>query len=228
MKLKSLHVGAGLLAVILSSASARAADVVPMDVGYDWSGIYIGAHAGYGWGSVDYQEDYVNNDYDIDETDGFFNGGLFGGFNYQIDSFVLGAEADFGWGGVDIGEDSNATYNDYSAFESDWNGHLRGRVGFAVDRALFYAAGGLAWADLQVDDTDPDWSDDSNTLMGWTIGGGVEYAVTDNLLLRAEYLYDDYGDEEFEFDFGGSSEYSADTSLTASTVRLGIAYKFGL
>ncbi len=63
----------------------------------------------------------------------------------------------------------------------------------------------------------------NNTLIGWTIGAGVEYAFTNNLIGRAEYRYTDFGSEDL-----ASVRGFPDGTLDLSTndIRLGIAYKF--
>lgn len=212
-----------ILAMLTSAPSVYAADVEPVPMGYDWSGAYIGLHAGYLWGDVGYKEpEYADSS--ISRHDDAFIGGLYLGFNHQMDSLVLGVEGDVGFGGIDIDNDEDDSTNDYSAFESDWNGHVRGRLGFAFDRTLLFAAGGLAITDLKINDTDPGWGDDTKTHVGWTIGGGVEFAVSDSVVVRGEYLYDDYGSEDYKID--GDYTYRARADLTASTVRIGVAYKF--
>jgi outer membrane immunogenic protein len=66
--------------------------------------------------------------------------------------------------------------------------------------------------------------DDTKTQFGWTLGGGVEWATTDSLVVRTEYLYDDYGSKDYEID--GPEPYDARAGLTASTIRIGVAYTF--
>lgn len=222
---------AGLMGLLLYSATANAADAVTVEQGYDWSGLYVGAHAGVLWGDVDYSENFIDGfepydpaDFSVSPSGDGFVGGLYGGFNFQVDQIVLGLEGDFGWGGIDI-DAGSSTVNDYSAFSSSWNAHVRARAGFAIDRALIFVAGGLAMADLELDDIDPAFSKDSSVHTGWTIGAGIDYAATENLLIRAEYLYDDYGDADFAIS-GPIYNYTGETSFTASTLRLGIAYKF--
>ncbi len=197
-----------------------------MPASYDWSGAYIGLHAGYLWGKVDYDEpDFP--DFSLNRKDDAFIGGVYLGFNHQMDSLVIGAEGDFGLGGVDIDNEEDDPDNTYSAFDSDWNAHIRGRLGLAMDRLLLFVAGGLAIADLEIDDTDDGFGDVRNTHLGWTIGGGAEFAISENLLVRAEYLYDDYGREGGEIQGpNAASDYDVDADLSASTVRVGISYIF--
>lgn len=223
---KCASIGAGFAAIMFSTASVFAADVEPVAQSYDWSGAYIGLHAGYLWAKVDYDEpDFPDSS--LNRKDEAFIGGLYLGYNHQMDSLVAGIEGDFGLGGIDIDNNEDAFFNSYTAFESDWNAHIRARLGFAMDRVLVYLAGGLAIADLEIDDTDDGYGKVTNTHLGWTIGGGIEYAVSENLLVRAEYLYDDYGREGGEISGPNpAADYDVDADMSASTVRLGIAYIF--
>ena len=82
---------------------------------------------------------------------------------------------------------------------------IRGRAGIAWDRALIYATGGVAFASFNTSynfignlngsplinggGTFNASNDFSNTRTGWTVGGGVDYAVTDNWSVFAEYRY---------------------------------------
>jgi outer membrane immunogenic protein len=123
--------------------------VSPTPIAYNWSGFYIGAHGGYGFGDGIFD-------------DGAVIGGQIG-VNWQFNSFVLGAEGDGSW--ADIGA-------------SDALGTARLRGGLAFDRFMVYATGGAAF---------DDWED-----AGWVVGGGGEYAFTDNITGGVEYLYYDF------------------------------------
>jgi outer membrane immunogenic protein len=222
-------------------SAASAADISEPVYSYDWSGAYVGVHGGYVWGEADVTYD---NEPGGGDLDGSFWGGALAGYNLQHEKFVFGVEADFGLGDVS-GEGTpqpvkEETY-DYT-YDLDWNAHLRARAGFAVDRALLFVAGGLAVAEhtLGVEETgvahcsDSDkclnapllvtesLGSDSQTHVGFTIGGGIEYALTDSVLLRAEYFYDNYGEANYEDEEG--NEYDVD--LTAQTVRAAVSFKF--
>ena len=193
---------APLSSALLLVASAQAADLVLGPVEplvtevYDWTGAYIGAHGGYLAGTVDAEYEGVPGGGDIDGV----LAGLYAGYNWQQDGMVFGAEGDFGLG--DVGGDgfvsppppSPAT--DYT-YRLNWNAHLRGRIGLPADNALFYLAGGLAVAShtLGIDYGPPLMTvgEDTQMHVGWTLGVGAELAPTDNMVLRVEYLYDDYG-----------------------------------
>ncbi|MCZ2328098.1 outer membrane protein [Bartonella sp. F02] len=108
-----------------------------------------------------------------------------------------------------------------------WSGATRVRFGFTADRIMPYIAGGVAYTQLQ--DTisvDPlgtkesvDISDETKTLVGYTLGGGLDFAVNDNVILRAEYRYSDFGKKKFMND-------KVQLSYTTNDFRVGVAYKF--
>jgi outer membrane immunogenic protein len=168
---------------------------------FTWTGFYVGVNAGYGWSNDDFD---AFDAADVDD-DGGFVGGAQVGYNYQIGSFVVGLEGDIQY--ADFGAEGAFDFDgdgDDDRFESsDWFGTVRARAGVAFDRALIYATGGFAFAD------------DAN---GWTVGGGVEYAFTNNLSAKIEGLYvnfeeDDIAGFEMENDFG--------------VVRAGLNFRFG-
>jgi len=191
-----------LSSALLLVTSAQAADLVigpiepPSPEVYDWTGAYIGAHAGYLAGIVDVDYEGIPGGGDIDGL----LAGLYAGYNWQSAGIVFGMEGDVGLG--DVGGDgftsppppSPAT--DYT-YRLNWNAHLRGRIGLPAGNALFYLAGGLAVAShtLGIDYGPPLMTvgEDTQVHVGWTLGVGAELAPTDNMVLRIEYLYDDYG-----------------------------------
>ncbi|HRY07903.1 MAG TPA: porin family protein [Hyphomicrobiaceae bacterium] len=194
---------------------------------FSWRGFYAGLNGGYAWGSGD--STFVNNgtvagDLSSVDPDGWFGGGQLG-YNAQFGNFVLGVEGDFQGTGVDgskldnIGPVAFRTSNDMN-----WFSTLRARAGFAADRVLIYATGGVAWAD--VDFSLYDFStatrfSGGDTLTGYTIGGGVEWALANNWTFKGEYLYIDLDDAKFH---GGGTSANFDNAF--HTVRFGLNYKF--
>ncbi|WP_370677733.1 outer membrane protein [Pleomorphomonas sp. PLEO] len=163
---------------------------------FDWSGLYVGAQAG-----------YVINQIGLTDSEDLKSGsfGMFGGYNFVYSGVVVGVE-----------NDVNYNWSDGETVGLDWDGSVRGRVGYAWDRVLFYGTAGLAAASGSVD---LGRTKKEDILVGWTAGVGAEYAITDNILARAEYRYSDFG----SVDFGGSiGEFKADQNK----VSLGVAYKF--
>jgi outer membrane immunogenic protein len=149
----------------------------------------------------------------VSSNSGFIGGGGFG-YNYQINSFVLGLEVDFD-GATGRGSESVVLDNPGAGFtiptltqsrrQLDWLGTLRGRIGWTpIDRLLIYGTGGLAFghstASFSVINplANPPLfaTASSNANVGWTVGGGVEYALPDkwsNWSVKVEYLYYDLG-----------------------------------
>jgi len=219
--------------LLATSFGAMAADAVviesPAEVivapVFNWTGAYIGGQVGYLWGDGDYADSVLN--YTTPEPDGWL-GGVYVGYNYQFtNNVVLGVDADFAWTGAD---DTSAVFNGGlpvpASLDSDldWTGAARLRLGYAVDRFLPYIAGGVAFGKVSGSYYDGGGvlvGSDDDTSVGWTLGAGLEYAFTDNLIGRAEYRYTDFGD--FDFAIGGGT---ATTDLTSNDVRFGLAWKF--
>ena len=214
-----------LALTLIAGAADRsyAADWDKPVAGYDWSGLYIGAHVGAM--SADMGADTIG----LGPIPGGLNpdpsgilGGILGGYNYQMDSFVFGIEGDV----------SFANVNDTDAFpgvpirgEIDNTYSIRGRLGYAVDRTLLFVTAGAAWADAEATFTTAAISD-SNTHFGFQIGGGIEHAFTDSIIFRAEYLYANYGEEGYDI-VGGGGAVEDDYDLETHTARVAVIWKFG-
>jgi outer membrane immunogenic protein len=186
-------------AFALMLASPAYASDYYSDVAYDWTGVYGGVHAGFIQANVNVDgrakvidvsqpsADVLSLCYELD-VNGFVGGAL-GGVNFQAGSFVFGLDMDFGGVAADGEELVEGTDRDIRFQHSiDWNAHVRGRLGFAMDRVFVDGAGGLAIADFDVKSnrslqSDEDL-DDGGHATGWSAGGGLEYAVTDNLQIR--------------------------------------------
>jgi outer membrane immunogenic protein len=192
--------------------SAQAAD--PIDPGYDWTGLYIGAQAGWAW--LDPNSAAANL---IQPNSNGLVGGGYAGYNLQFNNIVFGVEGDFN--GTDL-SDTEACFNPAFACNasSDWNASIRGRLGFAADRVLIFATGGYAIADYDGFTDNGTRFPDSKTLDGFAIGAGVEYAWTDNVLVRAEYRHEDFGSATMNYDV----PYSVDPDI--DMVLLGVSWKF--
>ena len=121
-------------------------------------------------------------------VNGFLAGGTVGA-NYQWGQFVLGVEGDWDWANFD-GTTTTSCPN--CEVKSDWLATARVRVGYAFDRFLVYGTGGVAFGNVQGGSIGGPF--DSGTQVGWTGGGGVEFAFTPNCTAKVEYLYVDFGD----------------------------------
>ncbi|MGA0533299.1 outer membrane protein [Hansschlegelia sp. KR7-227] len=168
----------------LLATSAQAADL-PMEEpilavsSFTWTGAYIGAQAGYAWGDTKLRAFGASTKV---KPEGFIVGG-YAGYNYQFDGspVVIGIETDFNYTDVDK---KKSVFGIRGKDSFNWTGATRARIGYAFDRVLVYAAGGVAYADreLKVNGIDKD----SKTSVGWTAGGGVDFAATENVIVRAE------------------------------------------
>ncbi|WP_188611219.1 outer membrane protein [Chelatococcus reniformis] len=242
-------------ASLLTAGSAFAADlpsrkyapvapavIVPV---FTWTGFYVGVNAGYAWNTNNDNNaygygypGYAGYGYYGDSgSDGGFAGGGQIGYNYQIGQFVIGAEADIQY--ADLGGKNNYGYGNQGM---DWFGTVRARAGFAFDRALIYATGGFAYGGGGNNNSAYFGNNygyggayyggnGDNTATGWTVGGGLEYAFTDNITAKVEGLY-------VSLDRGNSDVYLPGAALATSyysngsknnefgVVRVGLNYKF--
>ncbi len=163
---------------------------------FSWTGFYVGVEGG-----VDFLDSSAKSnlpprinppDFGSNQTAGLLGGVV--GYNYQINQFVLGLEGDVG--GVLGGNNTVATTGGNVATattSSSYFADIRARLGYAVaERALLYVAGGVAFGDQKTVYTAPAASFTSNRT-GWAIGGGLDYAFTNNWIGRIEYRYTDLG-----------------------------------
>ncbi|GAA4660064.1 outer membrane protein [Bartonella pachyuromydis] len=119
----------------------------------------------------------------------------------------------------------------YHTLKQKWAGATRVKLGFSVDRFMPYVSGGIAYTQLRSifsKDSDiekkaidlSDWlEDEKKTMVGYTLGGGVDFAVTDNIIMRAEYRYSDFGKKKFVRD-------RVEMRYKTNDFRVGVAYKF--
>ena len=244
MKIK--FITAASIIALSSVSSASAADMImrhhevahvvvkPVKT-FSFTGLYIGGQAGYRWG----KEQIVNHNpsYRQDVKGGA--GGVFAGFNTNLDNGALfGIETDMMWnklkGKHSFRTDKNTTTNgdhaqDYVGLVEKWSGATRLRAGYAQDHVLPYISGGVAYTKLEVDNRDSGVNPviDGSTfkdkaLIGWTVGAGVDYAATDNILVRLEYRYSDFGKKKYQDKDGNDFNLKYNTH----DVRVGVAYKF--
>ncbi|MDH6235235.1 outer membrane immunogenic protein [Mesorhizobium soli] len=219
--------------IAASITGAKAADVVvqePVAI-YNWSGVYVGAQIGYAWANARFENSYGDSS-DLNPR-GFF-GGIYGGYNYQFSNdVVIGVDADINAADIRRGSDyyfEGKLNNDRidASSKVKWTGAVRARLGYAMDRFLPYIAGGYSAAQFEMSLYDAAFNrefSEKTTRNGWNLGVGLDYAATDNLILRAEYRYSDYGRRNSD-DFWGDQNESQRIKFRTNDIRLGIAYKF--
>jgi outer membrane immunogenic protein len=229
----------GMAVLALSGAPALAADMALKapapavnNPSYDWSGFYIGGHVGSLWGRTS----VVENGALIESgapTNGVV-GGVLAGYNWQRGPLVLGIEGDFGWAnahGTGTGPPpppapppplGPPVPNHYNL---NWDSHIVGKAGFAVGNWMIFGTGGLATAGFSFQPSflppAAPTLEQSRTYAGFSLGAGVEYAFTQNLLGRVQYIYDDFGSKNYTSD---DSVYHV--SVTSQTLRGALSWKF--
>ncbi|TJW62740.1 MAG: porin family protein, partial [Mesorhizobium sp.] len=185
---------AGLLALL--SGSAQAADLgadLPMTApGFDWTGYYAGLQGGYGWGSSDMSSTGGAPFSASPDLNGGFIGGHVAGL-WQFDQAVLGAQADLNYSSVNGAADLGL--GDSAGAEIKWFGSVDAKAGYAMDRVLVYGIGGIAFAGIEAS---RNGVADTRTDVGWTLGAGVDFALTDKFVVGAQYRYYDFRSEHFD------------------------------
>jgi outer membrane immunogenic protein len=223
--------------IALTSGGAFAADlapapvqpVAPVYVPYSWTGFYVGAQAGYQFGKVSgpYQDAArtASGPYSFDPDGGLV--GAYVGYNYQYNSFVLGIEGDGNavFGGETTEHDVYVGVPYVVRAEQTWTANARIRLGYAIDRFLPYVAGGIAFGNVKTNYTYPDFPflSESTSRVGWTVGAGLEYAFTDNIIGRIEYRYTDLGRKSFTSQAVNTYD---DVKFSSNSILAGVSYKF--
>ena len=220
---------------------------------FRWTGFYMGADIGGAWargadvssrcsptGLCNQQSAFGN----VDASS--FIGGVHAGYNWNVaPKWVLGVEGDFSWTSLD----GSAAAPDVTAAgfvvapgghtwsrDVQWLASVRGRLGFNVSpMTLLYFTGGVAWqdADYTASQTRTPFSTAatsfSETTTGYVLGGGLEWAMAKNWVIRGEYLYYSFDGES------ASARHSPGPPLKANfdwsdsdvhSVRAGLSYKF--
>jgi outer membrane immunogenic protein len=253
-------------AFALTIAPALAADLAPKPVYkappapvapvYTWTGLYVGANAGYSWGPWD-----ASSNQQLFATEVFTDrakvngalGGLQAGYNQQYGQWLLGLEAD-----IQItGERDKHTWTDPGSncllddvlipptcgggpasvsheWKFPWFGTLRARGGLlATPNWLLYATGGLAYGE-----SDYDFSfsqpgagraqtiSSHVTKAGWTAGGGVETLFASNWSAKLEYLYLDLGTHAVDTRDVDGAPLHIEHRVRDHILRLGLNYHF--
>lgn len=210
---------------------------------FNWTGVYAGIHGGYGGDRFEYPFGVGPINFGIASfelsgephltSSGFFAGGQVGA-NWQFaNNFVVGVEADGAWFDIkgELGIESDPCCGGYPGAnlelgsQVNWYATIRGRLGFLpTERLMIYGTGGGAvgetesYAKASIPGLGSGEISTDDTNWGWSAGGGFEYAVTDNLTFKTEYLYVDLG--ETTLAGGGIAGIDVDTHF--HTIKAGI------
>lgn len=242
-----------LVGAITLAGSAFAADFSvnpppPPIPTFTWTGVYLGGQVGYAWGN-----DKPN--WTVETPFAFFSdtfndgpqgviGGAHVGYNLQINQWVLGVEGSIEGSSlsktvlVPLTDGFGNTGTITATSRSDVQGSIRGRIGIGWEPLLVYGTGGVAFAGIKNDFVDTTGfftgfpgsnASFSKTRAGWTVGGGLEYAVTNNWSVRAEYRFSDFGhlsNVPFNAALLPGFTFDSQHHLTESQVQVGFSYKF--
>jgi outer membrane immunogenic protein len=242
------------VAAIAIATSALAAEPPPYlpPMTFTWAGLYLGGQIGYARG-----DDAANAALNLPLWPRFFTrgysinpqgviGGAHIGYNLQINQWVVGLEGTVDGTSLSGSISASARTPTRGPFgtlaasaREDVQGSIRARAGIAWDRLLVYATGGGAFtgisnsysAALPAAVPTPIFLSlgKSKARAGWTVGGGLEYAVTNNWSVRAEYRYSDFG--RYTDSFAGVVlpevfQLTSSHHLTENQVQVGFSYKF--
>ena len=232
----------GAIAADLPSRVPAAAPILAPPL-FSWSGFYVGGNIGLGSKrTAQYYPDQIllflggsegdSGTFVKPNSDSAFVGGLQAGYNYQVGSWVFGVQANVeatGMSGVSTWPDydSEKITSKVKAF-----GSFTGRVGFAVQPSLLvYAKGGAAWMGAgytDIDTSTPYSAKASAIHWGWTVGAGLEYALTSNWSTFIEYSHADYGSKNVTLtNSAQQNSWFYRYSNRIDTVMVGVNYKFG-
>ena len=171
------------------------------------------------------------------------------GYDKRMGNFVLGAVVE---GGRSVARDSVTGFSTTPASytvsrEADYQANARLRAGYTPGGgALFYVTGGGAYARLDnkftTTNTANSFADNGKTnAWGYTVGGGAELMVTNNIGIGLEYLYTDVKDKDyvvnvgpgtapatnpFLLNGGGTDIRRSDPHFRTHSVRGTLSYRF--
>jgi outer membrane immunogenic protein len=190
---------------------------------YDWTGFYAGLHGGFGFGTTDMSvTDGGGFSTDFDLTG--WLGGAQAGYNYQSGSWLIGVEGDIALTGIDGSYSDTAAFDERATTEVNWLATARARAGWVNGRFMPFITGGIAFAgvDHRIGPTGLTGPvSTSDTLFGWTAGGGIEAMIDPSWSAKLDYLYVDLDDVDFTT-AGGTGTFEDSLHL----IRLGVNYQF--
>jgi outer membrane immunogenic protein len=249
MKLLRMAGFVAMAAGVLAASGSHAADSAA--AGTSWAGPYAGVYAGYGWGTADstapfdpgpgFFYNFGGDRYSF-SADGFF-GGATAGYNWQRGALVTGAEVEIGYLGLQGSrEDPNGVVAGFpdttTSLKSDLFGALTARMGLATGKALVYVKGGAAFLKARATTIDPCVAppagcgtetlsmSGSKSMVGWTLGAGVEWELAPRWSLKAELSYFDFGDLGASGASSTGAPYFQTVDVRARTARIGVNYRF--
>ena len=259
LTLLDLAAGIAVSAVAVPALAADMPTKAPAPIAapaYNWTGFYVGAHAGYRWADADftaaaYSFNPGTGTVNIPaRSEGYnLNGGIVGlqvGYNYQFaPNWLIGIEGDWSWGresanqsatitGIDASSDA-FTLRRNSEVELTWQATIRGRVGFVNGPWMIYGTGGVAFARVEWTDsttlntTPPPTVTAANWSNDKTLTGWVAGAGFEYMFNPNWIARVEYLYEsfgDFTVPHGFGPQYGTLDLSHIQKVRVGINYKF--
>lgn len=229
---------------------------------FSWEGLYAGVQLGHESNEIKATKANGNtskDDYqkDIDKSwakPSGVNGGIYAGYNVDLgNNLVAGVDGNVDLSKVKSSQKLTATNpasEHYNEIKEKYNGAIRARLGYNLGRVLPYVAGGFSFADAAVSENLAKSDGEFNigkkdhytpqkikykVESGWNLGGGVDYAMSDNLILRADYRYRVINDPTVSTQVHGNDADKTDSvdtktyknvDVKSNSFRVGVAYKF--
>ena len=247
--------------VLAADLATRGAPPPPPPPVFSWAGLYIGLNAGGAFDNKITEEPTgLFSGFAgapllaTSSNQSAFTGGGQIGYNWQFDNLVVGIEGDFNYVGfrdinvtvtglpTPFGSPSAPNVFNYFHPADRFFGTLRARLGYTADRVLFYATGGVAFTGRSSHSGTATFTNaqgvqfanfqgPSDSGIGFAVGGGVEYAWTNNWVVRAEYLFVDIDHHNVTLTDpvtpgGAGFSFSSTVGEQFSVVRGAISYKF--
>ena len=236
--------------IIILLGTASIATAAGHEASYNWTGAYAGLNLGAIWTGSHLTANHENllntTTYSQNINSTNVNPGFQFGYLQQLDhNWVVGGEADF------IYPATSSTYTnqhtssgifDRFNVRNNLQGSIRLRAGYAIDRFLPFITAGVSFAsmglyyDNEIQNSANAYST-STTQTGWVLGGGLEYGVLDNLSVRTEYLYTDYGNAlnmnmpnignvDFNDPLRSDPNSAAHVNMSTNVLRAAVNYRF--
>ena len=249
--MKKFLLGSVALAAMVAGP-AMAADMPlkapPPVVYYNWSGCYVGGHVGGKVGRAEVSYGAVSPLIAAIVAPGlaatgpiWLSGALGGaqvGCQYEFaGGWLIGVEGDGSWTQAD-GQGVETAFPNFRIKTTEhWMATARARLGYAWDKWMFFVTGGGAWAELQTSNWNTAFvvagngagfpaAIQNNTVSGWTVGFGAEYALGYGWSVKGEYLYMDFSNSTFFTPTDRTALAEMNVRLRQSVARFGINYKF--